>query len=242
MGPWSEAFGQSVDFQERMRRVEEEETEQVDRLYSEKPVRVILGPREYVIPANYFGPKELEEPDTFKAEGYFGFFLFFPNFGGYTKENWRDRFDTRLIHVTGVSLVDRNAMIPYFEGGRVKITPANYGEPKAQFENRKSRLEERPSFDIFSLKGYRWRGAGTKGTPGITWTGTRSNGEFFFFESSLAPGEPKRPGITNPLCTARYFSEKEDLHVRYFYSQDHLDKWKQIDDAIWAKLHRWRVA
>src|SRR5258706_1322787 len=179
---------------DRAKLLQEQEGKEIDRLYSTKPIRVLLGKREYRIPANYFGPKQLEEPDTFRAERYFGYFLFFPDYEGYTKENWRDPFDTRRIQVTDVSLVDKDAVIPISGGGSQKIQPAGYGDPVAQFRNRQRGLEEMPSFKLYGLEGYRGKGTGAHGTRTVTWTGTRSNGEFFFFESSIAPREAREHG------------------------------------------------
>lgn len=227
---------------ERMRQAREQEAKEVERLYSTKPVRVRMGGREYVIPANHFGPKQRDKPGSanIKDDNGFGFFLFLSDYGGYTKENWRDRFDRRLITVLQVSTVDKNAIVPILGGGSEQVKPANYGEPKARFGNRKSSLEDVPSLKLYDLEGYRWRGGEHRASE-VTWTGTRSNGEFFFFESSLAPGEPAPYADHNPLCKVQYYSEREDLFIAYFYSQDHVAKWREIDDAIWAKLHGWRV-
>jgi hypothetical protein len=47
--------------------------------------------------------------------------------------------------------------------------------------------------------------------------------------------------VVNPSCQAQYYSAAEDLHIVYRYSQHHLPQWREIDDAIWAKLHKWEV-
>src|SRR5439155_110639 len=89
-----------LQFEEQERRALEQETRAVDLQYSTKPIRVILGVREYMIPANYFGSKGRDTRDVFDAgkTGY-GFRLFLPDYGGYTNENWRDKFDRRLIEI-----------------------------------------------------------------------------------------------------------------------------------------------
>jgi hypothetical protein len=207
---------------ERMKQAEEQDVLEVELLYSTKPVRVQMNQREYSIAANYFGPKQRDEPAVFDAgENGFGFFLFLPDYGGYTKENWRDPFDRRRIDVISVKAVDTNS---------------KRDDPRAQFHRLRPLLEQSPSFKLYGLEGYRSRGARGR----VTWAGTRSNGEFFFLQSSLEPGE-QGSGIANPLCITRYYSEAEKLHISYFYSQDHIAKWQEIDDAIWAKLRSWRV-
>lgn len=216
----------------------EEDALEVERLYSTKPIRVVLGPREYLIPVNHFTEKGADRPGVFVAKNGFGFVLFLPDFGGFTKENWQKGwFDTNRIDVIELKLVDKEAIVPIAGGGHQKITPANYGEPRARFENRKSRLEAKPSLHAYGVEGYRWR----SGQSGITWTGTRTNGEFLYFEAMSAPGEPLPPGTSYPLCTVRYYSDAEDLYVSYIYPQHHIHRWKQIDDAIWHKVKKWRV-
>jgi len=223
---------------EGMRRAEEHEAKRVELLYSTKPKRVILGNREYRIPANHFGPKQLDEPDTFVAdESGFGFVLFLPDFGGYTKENWRNKFDPRLIQVVQVTTVDKNAMVPMTDGTRQRTPPEGYGEPRARFKNRKPSLEQKPGYKLYGLEGYRPKNA--RPDSGVTWVGTRSNGEFFFFDSTLPPDMSPLPG-RYAICQARYYSEQEDLLIVYRYFQEHIAKWREIDDAIWGMLHDWR--
>lgn len=217
----------------------EQDAMEVVRLYSTKPTRVRLGNREWVIPANYFGPKQRDEPDVFDAEEYFGFVLFLPDFVGYTRDNWQDPFDPGRIDVLETRLVDKDAMLPLSSGGKQRVEPANYGEPRARYANRKPRLEKEPAFNMYGLQGYLWK---NRRRSGVTWTGTRSNGEFFFFYASFAPGEPHPRGVQFGDCDVRYYSEKNDLFVAYRYKQDHIAKWREIDDAIWEKLHQWRAS
>lgn len=221
-----------------MRRAEQEDAKEVEKLYSTKPVRVLLKGHEYLIPANYFGPKQLHEPDLYDAKDYgVGFFLFLPTYGGYTKENWRDPFDLNQITVARIRPVDKNATVPYADGHREQVKPAEYGEPRAQFENFKDFLEAKPSLKEYGLVGY----VSKIPNMGVFWTGMRSNGEFVYFRSSLVPGKSEGPGIIYPQCDVRYYSEKEDLYISYRYSQRHFSKWRDIDDAIWAKFHGWRI-
>jgi hypothetical protein len=223
--------------EERMKKAFEEDAAEVERLYSTKPMHVALGPREYVVPANYFGPKEKERPDRFVADNYFGFAMFLPDYGGYTKDNWRDPFDRRLITVLSVKIVDRDRMVVDSSGVWQRTNPADYGEPIAVFEKLRRSLEPQPVFHNYGLEGYRPKNSNVD----VVWVGKRSNGEFFFFRSHMGPGDPPQVGIINPLCVVRYYSEKEDLQISYRYSNDHLARWRDIDDAVWAKLHSWQA-
>jgi hypothetical protein len=227
-----------AELQDRIRRAKAEDEKRVSELYSTKPKRIVLGHREYLIPANFFGPMERDEPDQFVArDGGFGFFLFLPDFGGYTRDNWRDYFDPRLIRIVQVKEVDKHAVLRPPDGTTRPAPPSAWGDPKALFENRRRGYEPEPSLEMHGLRGYRRRPP----NDGVLWTGTRTNGEFFFIDASLAPGEPTKPGLTNPGCEVRYYSETEDLFILYRYPQRHIESWRGIDDAIWAKLRGWRV-
>lgn len=222
---------------QRMKQAENEDARQVEKLYSTKPIRVLLGNAEYMIPANYFGAKWRDEPPILDAKGSFGFTLFLPHYGGFTKENWQQGwFDKRRVDVLKINPVDKNAIIPILGGGSKRIKPAGYGDPKAGFANLLPSLVRKPSLDAHELQAYVWKGE----PPGAYWTGIRSNGEFFFFRSTHTPGQSLLPD-TYPLCDVRYYSEKEDLFIAYRFFLEHLSKWREIDDAIWTKLHGWQV-
>jgi hypothetical protein len=210
----------------------------VELLYSTKPIRVLLGRREYSVPANYFGPREKNERATIDAgKTGFAFVLFLPDYGGFTTQNWRDPFDRSRIDVMWLKQENTKARVRGSDGTYKRAAPASYGDPKARFDNGRDLLEAQPSFKMYGLEGYRRRDSG-RWT--VTWTGHRSNGEFFFFDSSYPP-QHQVPHGTNPLCAMQYYSHAEDLHIAYRYSQDHIEKWREIDDAIWEKIHVWRV-
>jgi len=227
-----------AETQDRIRRAKDEDAKRVAELYSTKPKRIVLGHREYLVPANFFGPRERDEPDVFVAkDGGFGFFLFLPDFSGYTRDNWRDYFDPRLIRIVQVKEVDKHAILRPPDGTTRPAPPSAHGDPKALFEIRKRGYESEPSLAMYGLRGYKRRPP----NPGALWAGNRTNGEFFFIQASPAPGEPTRPGLTYPACDVRYYSEKEDLFIFYRYPQQNIENWREIDDAVWAKLHGWRV-
>jgi hypothetical protein len=218
----------------------EAEQRQVEALYSTKPRSVILDDREYVIPANYFGPKQLDESDVVLAQNHgFGFALFLPDYGGYTTDNWQDPFDRRRIDVVRVAEVNRNELIRQRDGTYRQIKPSAYGDSSARFANRRSRLEESPSLHMYGLEGYRRKGP----SPETVWTGSRADGEFFFLECSVPPVELglSRMGVVNPSCQTQYYSVADNLSIVYRYSQYNLPKWREIDDAIWDKLRIWEV-
>lgn len=217
-----------------------EEGRNVNELYSKKTRRVLLHDLEFCIPANYLSPKGLNAPDQIQVEeGGFGFYLFLPDYGGYTIDNWQDPFDVHRIEIVSVAKVDTTAKILQRDGTLRNIAPSAYGDASARFADRRSRLEDSPSLSQFGLQGYRRRGP----SPQVIWTGARSNGEFFFLECSGFPreGNSERGMVSNPTCQTQYYSATERLHIVYRYSQRNLSHWREIDDAIWAKLHAWEV-
>ena len=228
----------SAERKQRMQRAHEEEARQVEQRYSTKPIRVRLRTSEYVIPANYLGPKGKDEPDVIDANDGFDFVLFLPDYTGFTKENWqKGKFDRRRIDVLQLKTVDRNARIPLSGGGDQLITPANYGEPSARFKNLRRGLIREPRLDAHGLEAYLRK---NDRLGQAVWTGVRSNGEFLYFRSTSIPGA-QIAADRYPLCDVRYYSEKEDLYIAYAYSVDHISKWQEIDDAIWRRLHAWRA-
>jgi len=241
-GLFRPAFGQSIqslgsDVQRRREEALKRDAEAVERLYSVKPARFHMGKRMWMIPINFQTPKGRDEADEQQVT-YLTFNLFLPDYNGYTRENWRDQFDRRRIEVQKVSLGEKEVREPASDGNSRQNAPEFYGDPNAGFRNLRPLMEESPSFNMYGLKGYKRRGTGSSG---VFWSGNRTNGEFFFFQSSLAPGEPLQPGLTNPLCHTQYYSAQEDLFIAYRYSQTHIAAWREIDSAIWEKLRAWQT-
>lgn len=224
---------------ETQRQADEQDVQEVEKLFSTKQIRVRLKSREWAIPANYFSPKGKDDPDTLDVE-VLAFRMFLPKYEGFDKNNWRKGwFDHNRINVLQLKIVDKELMVPLSGGGSEKITPANYGEPRAQFENTKHSLERTPTFEMYGLNGY--RRINYPHIKNITWTGRRSNGEFLFFVSSLPPDEMQSHGSDDAMCLVRYYSEREDLYIAYNYFQEHIEKWRDIDGAIWTKLREWKA-
>jgi hypothetical protein len=190
----------------------------------------MLG-KEYMIPANYLSPRGREEPDHYDVKLGIGLFIFLPDFGGFTRDNWRNPFDTDRITVERLGPGDTDAK----GKGKGGPYPGSYGDTRARFANLKPVLEDKASLNMYGLEGYRQKGPASD----VYWVGSRSNGEFFFFQSSVAPGQTPPDWIRHPLCAVRYYSEAERLFIAYSYSMVHLPKWKEIDDGIWSKVHSW---
>ena len=215
---------------------DEQDAQEVERSFSTARIHIQLKTRKWVIPANYFSPMNMTGSEVLERRS-FGFKIFFPNFEGFDKENWRKGwFDERRIDIVEVSLVDKTELVPNLGGGSDLVSPAAYGDPNAQFENIKPMLADKPELRKYGLVGYQLRNGHS-----IVWSAHRSNGEFFFFFTYADPEvRPASPG-TYPLCDVRYYSAIEDMFVAYRYSSNHIAQWREIDDGVWKKLHEWEV-
>lgn len=200
------------------RRAEEQEAKEVERLYSAKVIEVALRTKSFRVPVNYMTPKGKDEPLTLEVDT-ISVVMFLPDFVGYTKENWSDPFDPNRITVATLSA----------EGSS--------RSESEKFAALRPLLEDQPSLRSYDLKGYFYKNRENKG---IYWTGYRSDGSFFYLESSLAPGEPRPFPHFFPLCSTRYYSASEQLYIAYRYPMQHMSVWRAIDDGIWARIREWR--
>ena len=62
--------------------------ERIDREYSREPVDLNVAGTRFRVPANYLAPTRLKV-DPARQHNVRGFWVFLPDFDGYTKENWR---------------------------------------------------------------------------------------------------------------------------------------------------------
>jgi hypothetical protein len=202
---------------DRMRRAKERDARDTERLYSTKPTRVTLGKQVYAVPANFISPKGQNEPSPIKPDK-LALVFFLPDFSGYTKDNWHDPFDPARITVSELS------------ASQYELSE------RERFDGLKRSLEDKPSILEYGLEAYYRRNRANKG---LVWVGRRSDGSFFYFRTTSAPGEPGRPGRF-PLCDVRYYDTSANLFIAYRYALDHIHMWRAIDDGIWGRIHEWR--
>jgi hypothetical protein len=204
--------------------------------FSEKPVSVQLPTQAFLIPRNYFTPFGKSNRDVSKLDA-FGFNLFLPFFEGYTLDNlnYYPQQSGRGGDHIAITTVAERSKYQLKDGERVEFKPHQWGEPNALFELFMSSGYQLAHED-HGLKCY-----GVRAATGVFYNtlckGVRSNGELLVMHTSEEVGE----GKSVSRCTVRYYSEKEQLYIQYNFSRDKLHLWKAIDDAIWAKLHSWRV-
>jgi hypothetical protein len=93
-------------------------------------------------------------------------------------------------------------------------------------------IREQYGLRCYALKPYK----GSEKNVGLTCIGYRSNGELLLLEG----GSYATPTRCASSCSVSYYSDQNQLLVRYEYSQIHLSKWREIDDAVWVHLKSWR--
>lgn len=204
--------------------------------YSTEPQSITLTGTNvtFVVPRNFFTAYGTAYQSA-KDLRSFGFTLFLPDFIGYTRKTAslvsQMAPTEEMVRVTEVSELSKRLYI-ISENRHIPASPTAWGDPQALFDLHKPRNPET------KRKEYGLDCEGWRVEPGSTAVciGTRSNGEKIYLRLSdtteFLAGE----------ATVIYASEREGLFVRYRYWRKHLHNWRQIDDAVWAKLHAWRSA
>lgn len=207
----------------------------VERQYTTAPVRMHYRGRIYDIPANFYtttgrtrfqrfavpGADRYEIRETGDSLG--ELFFFWPDFNGYTLDNWFDPFDRRVIKYVDFRLHAPDSQQP---------------TTQQVFDNMKRNglIEAEPSAELHGLKGYR-----ENDQRAYLWVGTRANGELFTM-SSFHPGEPGAvASLPNPTCRVRLFDAGTREEVMYVYSIDLFAHWREIDTRTQAAIQSWRV-
>ncbi len=217
--------------------------------YSVEPMQINLEGTDkvFVIPRNYFGPNYKNDPDK-KTLTEFGLTFYMPGFEGFTADmeaaypnigrEFNDQYNymIRVLWLRSVSqaMVKSGKMINP-AGEEVEVSPAAWGDAKAMYENgTKGKKIIREEYGLI-CKGPE---LAEKNNDWVHCLGKKSNGEWLLLKTYLSPHRKK--GVPY-LCDIHYYSQQEQLNIRYSFSRSHLAKWREIDDKIWEKLHSWEV-
>jgi hypothetical protein len=208
---------------------------EVERDYTTAPVRVQIRDRVYEVPDNYYtmvgrarfkrflvpGADRYEIPEPSQGLGQLHFF--WPDFGGFTLDNWYEPFDKRMITYAVFAVLAPDAMMK---------TTAEVLEHLKQF----GLIEREPSAELHGLRGYR-----RSNQRQFVWVGERATGEVFAM-SSFHPGEPDAfAALPNPQCDVRLYEAATREDVVYRYSLDLFAHWREIDTRTRATISAWRV-
>ncbi len=212
-----------------------EQAQDVDRDYTDSVVRAHYRGRIYDVPANYYTPtgknrfKRYSAADSSRYEiektgdALGSWHFVWPDFKGFTRDNWFDQFDKRLI--TYVSF---------------RLDPPDYpAQTTAEVLENYKRLgavELQPSAELHGLKGYRWGRS-----QQFIWVGTRATGEMFSMRS-FHPLTLDASSPPSPQCDVRMHDRDTGENVMYYYSLDLFPHWQEIDRRTQSMIKSWRVA
>jgi hypothetical protein len=170
----------------------------------------------FVIPRNYFGAHNASYPN-YKQLPWFGFRLFFPDFNGYSRET------ANLDNLVGI--LDNEIRILDVKAPEVIGDGSSLGDPKASYRRVAPTASNWPR-SVYGLDCAAYR---QDPDAAMVCLGKRSNGQLLFMTI----------GDSGETCDVSY--DAEGVYIHYRYSRALLADWRQIDDAVWEKLHAWRV-
>ncbi len=164
-----------------------------------------------------------------------GFQMFFPDFSGYTQDNYRNEFDEDMVSIVDVTPVTMAEAEPGAAGHHVpNVLPRLWGGSQPFIS---TSYEEK-----FGLRCYEMLqlpdGMGRKQYC----IGQRdaANDEYLLLEIFLPPFED---WVRFPIMQAKYFSKKyEGVEVVWRAHVKHLKDWHRIDQQIWAYIDAWNIA
>lgn len=164
-----------------------------------------------------------------------GFQMFFPDFGGYTPDNYQDQFDEDIVNVVEV--------VP------TSLDEAEMDVPGLHIPNVLKRLRDDPrplisaSYEEkFGLRCHEIlrvpEGVGRKqycfGQRDI------DNDEYLLLEIVVPPFEY---WMKSPQMQAKYFSKKYGgIQIAWRTHVKHLKDWHRIDQQIWTYIDAWNIA
>lgn len=200
---------------------------------STKPIKIIMPTAMFLVPRNHFSPRNKNDADEHKLDD-FGAIFFMPSMEGYTEATakyFKNYYAIRdqVIEVIHVRNPDR-------VGPRGEpLRPSAWGDVDSIFA-----LRPHYYVPIQTINGLECHGIkGRENVSGfkIECIGIRSNGEKLFMRAATPPEEP-----TDPFqCVVQYWSEEAQLYIRYRFSRNQIERWREIDDAVWVKLKAWRI-
>jgi hypothetical protein len=209
---------------------------EVERQYTTALVRFDHQGRVYDIPANFFSYVGREWFRRFEVAGEERyeisrprseldvFYFFWPEFGGYTLDNWFDPFDKRKI---------KYAWFQILAAGQKQATT---GEILENLRNG-GLIEASPSAELFGLKGYR-----RINQREFLWVGQRANGELFTMSSFHPDEKDAYAAMPNFQCKVKLYDDKSREEVMYHYSIDLFPNWQEIDTRTNETIRSWRVS
>lgn len=201
----------------------------VERFYTAAPLYFRYGGAVYAIPANHLEPAAAQPRfgSAFQHSGTaaapieadaIGGVFFWPEFGGYTRDNWFDEFDRRKIRLS------RNL-------GRCDLSS------RQQLENHLATLgpAAAPTEHVHGLRGY------AIGKDEFLWVGERADGALYLMQSR----HPRQWGSTpepHPSCRVLMCDERSGEETFCTFSLALFAHWRAIDAGLVKAVAGWRIA
>lgn len=206
----------------------------VSKNYTTAIVRLQYKTHVFEIPANFYSPswRELHKADLipgadkydikvpFEAMG--GWKFFWPTMEGFTRTNWYNSADKRIIDYKTFA-----------------IHPAGSTRPttKVAFENLSisGAIETQASETLYGLKGYK-----IKNSEELIWIGERANGAMFKMTSPHPEDHAALARDPFPRCDVRMFDAQDGEEVAYRFATEQFAHWKTIDFETQRLIKSWR--
>ena len=218
---------------------EKESQEKVTKYFSEQPYYVNLGGHTvFRIPVNYYSPwGKSEKAAVFDPKGkipvsnQLNFKMFLPDYRGYGQNYVEYRDNKQFIKVYYIRVVD----------------PTDFAQLPATVNSARERLKAQANDVNYDIKPSRFeyqlschKNGVLKGGHDDLCLGTRSNGEELLIEVSELTEKDKV--VFADTCRVKYYTKAlGGVMVFYDFPRNQLANWKQIDDALWAKLDSWQI-
>jgi hypothetical protein len=202
--------------------MEKERQALIDRTYSQAPAEVNVRGTRFRVPAHYLSPQgAVYKPDMKLTD--IGFWVFLPDFGGYTRSNWKEpgsNPNAILVRVTRPERGDPAAQVEAFlaEGGGV--TEEVSGLKATVYDSQKTRA---PFPVVGTSRHYAFKGTRARGGP--------------YYTVCDAP----RPNIIQkaPRCEMFLGGADRDLRISAFFRREHLPRMAEIEKRLSAMLSEW---
>ncbi|WP_034292685.1 hypothetical protein [Herbaspirillum sp. RV1423] len=169
--------------------------------------------------------------------GPIGFKMFFPDFNGYTPDNYLNEFDEDMVNVVQVG----SAPMEYAEPGAAGSHVPNMFDRVSTGQYRS--IDPEKYEDKFGLRCYEKLNVTSK---------DEIRREYCFGSRDVATGEtimldvdvsPYPDWVKFPFIKTKYFSKKYGgMEIAWRAHAKHFKDWESIDEQIWKYIDAWNIA
>ena len=201
-----------------------EQQEKVNREYSREPVELNVAGTNFRVPADYLWPHRLNLKPGQRLHD-MGFWVFLPDFGGFTKENWREpgrNPDAILIRVQGDKAGNAASQLEAFLADGDAPKEKVDGWDATVYDERKTRAPL-PMFN--PSRQYVIKGAKARG------------GDYYVICDAPEPGMIR----STYRCQMFLGNRTRDLRIAASFDRKHLVRMATIEERLSAMLDSWTM-